>query len=248
MKKRTLRIIALTTVLIIGLFCASACSKKGENKNGDTEQKIENTTEVGTYKDVEYLAPIETTEQKREETTEKKPEPTPEKALKFTSFGNGTCMVSGIGTCVDLCIVIPERSPDGDIVTSIDDKAFYGNTNIKAVQIPSTVTNIGNMAFGGCSSLVYISVDKANKSFSDLDGILYSADLTTLIHYPAARGASNLELSAKLKKICDMAFYGCDTLRTIYYGGTLKDWGKIDIGEMNYGLFTASISCTDSGK
>jgi hypothetical protein len=41
-----------------------------------------------------------------------------------------------------------------------------------------------------------------------------------------------------------MAFYGCDTLEIIRYAGTLSDWGKIDIGDMNYGLFTASVACS----
>ena len=253
--KKTLRIIALAAALLLCLSSIVACSKKKNGENGSTEKKLENATEVGTYKDPEYLAPIETeeetekkTEKETEAVTEKKPDPTPEKSLKFTSFGNGTCSVSGIGTCEDSCVVIPERSPDGDIVTSIDEKAFFGNTDIKAFQIPSTLTSIGNMAFGGCTSLVYISVDKANKAFCDVDGILYSADKSTLIHYPASCGASSLTLSAKVRRISDMAFYDCDTLKTIYYGGTLQDWGKIDIGDMNYGLYTASISCADSGK
>ena len=40
----------------------------------------------------------------------------------------------------------------------------------------------------------------------------------------------------------------CEELKTIYYSGSLADWGRLDIGEMNYGLYTASISCSDSGK
>ena len=140
-------------------------------------------------------------------------------------------------------MVIPERSPDGDVVTYVEERAFYGNRQVKAFELPSTVTGIGDLAFADCPSLVYISVDKSNKEFIDKNGILYTKDLKELIVYPSACGASLLELSVSLERIADMAFYGCDTLESIHYEGTLSDWGKIRIGEMNYGLFTASVSC-----
>jgi hypothetical protein len=64
-----------------------------------------------------------------------------------------------------------------------------------------------------------------------------------LIAYPAACGATKLDLSKTVTRIADMAFYGCDTLQVIAYSGSLSDWSNIRIGEMNYGLFTASVSC-----
>lgn len=203
----------------------------------------------------------EETEAKTEKQTEKiteAPEPTetesetetdaPAESLDYVSFGNGTCTVSGIGSCSDVCIVIPERSPTGDVVTAISEKAFFENTAIKAVQVPSTVTEIGNLAFGGCTSLVYISVDSGNRAFCDVDGILFSLDKTELIAYPAASGASKLDISSNIEKIHDMAFFGCDKLELINYAGTLAEWGKIKIGDSNYGLYTASIYCSDYKK
>ena len=44
-------------------------------------------------------------------------EPKYSEGLKFTSNGDGTCSVSGIGTCTDTEIVIPPVSPMGDAVT-----------------------------------------------------------------------------------------------------------------------------------
>ena len=250
---------AFILMLVLCLACATSC---GNGQDVDNQAKHE---DQGEYDNLEHTTPTDSksdttqaptdaptealTEEATEEiTTEKKPEPVLEKSLKFTSYGDGTCSVSGIGTIADMCVVIPTRSPAGDVVTAIDDMAFYGNKQIKAVQIPSTISSVGQRAFGACSSLVYISVDTNNKVFCDVDGVLYSKDMSTLMHYPAASGASSLELSVKVKKISDMAFYNCDTLTAIYYGGTLEDWGKIDIGEMNYGLFTASISCKGNGK
>lgn len=45
-------------------------------------------------------------------------------------------------------------------VTKIADKAFYKNTKIKTVTIPSTVTEIGSKAFYGCRKLTKVTIPK----------------------------------------------------------------------------------------
>ena len=67
--------------------------------------------------------------------------------LEFTSNGDGTCYVSGIGNCVDVDISIPKVSPDGDIVTGIGNYAFDGYAGIESLDIPDTVTSIGEDIF-----------------------------------------------------------------------------------------------------
>ena len=77
--------------------------------------------------------------------------------LEFTSNGDGTCSVSGIGTCTDTEIVIPPVSPSGDTVTGIGEYAFWYDrwgidqdsalASITSVTIPDTVTDIGAWAF-----------------------------------------------------------------------------------------------------
>ncbi len=253
---------ALLTILVLAL-CAlilslSACAdKKNEGQESgtldekqhlaaseessaetvsETESETETVTLPQTEKEVE-------TEKETEAVTEKAPLEKVE-SLRYVSYGNGTCGVSGIGSCTDLFIVIPERSPDGEIVTAIEDRAFYGNRDIKAVEIPSTISSIGDRAFADCPSLVYISVDKNNKAFTDISGVLYTSDKSTLLLFPAAAGNSTIEISKNVTSIADMAFFGCRSLETIQYGGSISDWGKIKIGEQNYGLYTASLSCT----
>ena len=39
--------------------------------------------------------------------------------LAFRSNGDGTCAVSGLGTCTSAAILIPPASPTGDMVTEI---------------------------------------------------------------------------------------------------------------------------------
>lgn len=168
--------------------------------------------------------------------------------LTFTSNGNGTCTLTGLGACKDICIVVPATSPSGDKVTAIGAQAFYNCTTITVVQIPASVTQIGHLAFGGCTNLVYITVSTGNYSYKDIGGVLYTVDGKTLVHYPAGSGASSVSIPASVNKIEDMAFYGCKSLKTVRYGGTQDAWSRVAVGSMNYSLNAASVTCSDTGK
>lgn len=85
--------------------------------------------------------------------------------LEFYSFGDGTCRLSDIGTCMDNEVYIPKFSPAGDRVVSVGTMAFYNWAggddnldNVTGVHIPSGVTEIGDSAFGYCRALVNVSL------------------------------------------------------------------------------------------
>ena len=241
--------VSLICVTIICAYSISSANKANKSEQGTkpsktTEASTEAPTETDTLDIGDYLAGEEITTE--EETTTEAPTAPTVRELAFESNGNGTCTLVGIGNITDTCIVIPEKSSEGDVVTSIAANAFYGNTKINTVQIPSTVTSIGEKAFGGCTSIVYISVNSANTSFKDVEGVLYTKNGDTLIHYPAQKGNEVLSIPKSVTKISDMAFYNCASLRKISFGGSMSDWSRILIGEMNYGLYSASVICSDS--
>jgi hypothetical protein len=68
--------------------------------------------------------------------------------FEFTSNGDGTCYVSGIGTATRG--VIPRYSPAGDLVTAIGEGALM-SFDCTVVGIPDSVTRIGNNAFRNAS-------------------------------------------------------------------------------------------------
>lgn len=255
-KKKILTFSVASALIITATLCVYSISSKSKAKNTNepplTEK--EGTTAIITETETEQLTEVVTVEDylANEETTTAEPVTSEEsttqriRELQFESNGNGTCTLVGIGNVNDSCIVIPEKSSEGDVVTTIAANAFYSNTKITTVQIPSTVTSIGEKAFGGCTSLVYISVNNMNNSFCDVDGVLYSKSGDTLIHYPAKKGNEAISISKTVVKICDMAFYHCDSLRKISFSGSMSQWSKIIIGEMNYGLYSASVVCADS--
>lgn len=249
-------VVAITSTAVISV----AVTKRSQPKVNDEE----NGTQTGVLEGPEHLSPSETTEQleadsteqtseqsssqegttqettEAETTKEETTEPVP--SLEYESFGNGTCAVVGIGTYTDSYLTIPEKSPEGHIVIAISEKAFYGNSFIRAIEIPSTVSSIGDLAFAGCSQLVYLSVDDKNMMFTDVGGVLYNIDESMLICYPSASSSATLEISNSVTTICSMAFYGCENLKQINYSGSIEDWEKIEIREKNYGLYTAAMS------
>ena len=78
--------------------------------------------------------------------------------LAYTSNGDGTCYVSGIGNSRDLEINIPEKSPAGDTVVGIGEKAFAGCGKITSVTVPNGVTYVGDNAFEYCVSLGVVNL------------------------------------------------------------------------------------------
>ena len=162
--------------------------------------------------------------------------------LRFISNGDGTCVLAGIGSCRDACVVIPEYAPNGDRVTAVAAMALYQCTTVTMLQLPASVTDIGGLAFADCPNLVYVSVSAGNPNYRDVDGVLYTADESTLILYPAKRTGSVARIRSVTTKIEDMAFYSCVYLTRISYSGTAEQGEEIRIGFKNYSLSAAAKS------
>ena len=170
------------------------------------------------------------------------------KGLKYTSNGDGTCSVSGIGTCTDTDIIIPSVSPAGDSVTSINASAFYNNQSLTSVVIPDSVTSIGAQAFTRCLSLANIEVNDNNEYYKTVDGNLYSKDGKTLIQYAIGKGATsfvipdgvisieayafrystltNVTISDSATTIGEFAFSNSTSIATVIIGNNVTSIGN----------------------
>ncbi len=84
--------------------------------------------------------------------------------LEFTSNGDGSCYVSGIGECTDTDIIIPVRSPEGDIVTGIGKYAFYRCEAVESIALPESVTVVSANAFYDCTSLKSVTLPEGVES------------------------------------------------------------------------------------
>lgn len=160
--------------------------------------------------------------------------------LYFRSNGDGTCALAGMGSCTAACVLIPPQSPSGDTVTEILPYAF-ADSIVGAVELPTTVKSVSAASFAACTRLSYIRVASGNAALLESDGVLYSADGSTLIYCPAGRSSKNLTLHPALKRIAAGAFAECDALETVYFNGSTAAWHGIIVGGENDALYAASL-------
>ncbi len=161
--------------------------------------------------------------------------PTYSEGLAFTSNGDGTCYVSGFGSCADTDVVIPEISPEGWTVTGIGYGAFSDCLDITSVIMPDTVTEIGVGAFNCCLSMSYI----------------YIPDSVVTIKNSAFSGCSSLteiNLPSGITSIENDILMGCDSLtyiripENVTYIGQYSFWDSLGITTLELPISLKTIS------
>jgi hypothetical protein len=103
----------------------------------------------------------------------------------------------------------------GKSVTGIGKDAFPGYEGPASIEIPGSVTAIGEGAFSYNSNLKAILVSPENRQYQDRDGVLFTKDGRTLVLYPAGRGETAYTIPDSVTSIGDWAFHGCDSLKAI---------------------------------
>ncbi len=155
--------------------------------------------------------------------------------LEYLSFGDGTCTVKGIGTCQDKVLIIPEKSPSGDIVVSIYKAAFKENSDIVAVSFPNTLTTIGESAFSNCNlkEIVFPEsleiIDDYSFTFNQsLQSITFNNKLESIGMFAFAHtSVRTIELGSNLEVMSSHVFYNCQQLETISFGNGIKSLGVL---------------------
>lgn len=146
------------------------------------------------------------------------------------SEDGSTCMVTGIGTCADANVIIPEKI-DGATVTAIAKNAFENAASITGITFPSTLKTIGEYAFSGCTSLSSVIlpdgvVNLGYHTFADCSSL---TSVTIPVSVTAVRGG---------------AFDGCSSLSAVYYEGADKTtFAKITVAEKNDAFKSATVYC-----
>ena len=105
-------------------------------------------------------------------------------------------------------ITIP-KTLDGYTVTNLASKLFYGKSNITSVTISEGISYIGYQAFRGCT-------------VRSVDGVLFSKDGKTLIHYPCSRAGAVYHTQAQT--ICCTAFASSRNLKFLFLDSPATWW------------------------
>ena len=127
---------------------------------------------------------------------------------------DGTVTITDCDDSAQGAITIPSQI-DGKPVTSIGSGAFHGCSSLTSITIPNSVTIIGNIAFDWCKKLTQINVDKANTTYSSVNGVLFNKDKTELIRYPEGKADTSYAIPNGVTSIGDWAFQSCNSLTSI---------------------------------
>jgi len=114
-------------------------------------------------------------------------------------------------------VVIPAKVVWQDTeytVTSIGQYAL-SDSLIESVALPASVVEINSFAFNNAKKLVRITVCDDNPEYCDVDGVLFSKDMTELIRFPMHKAAEIYEVPASVTKIAANAFCDCEFVRRI---------------------------------
>ena len=78
-------------------------------------------------------------------------------------------------------------------------------SQVEEIGIPANITEIQPGAFAGLSNLGWIEADEANPAYVTVDGVLYTADGTVLLAFPAA-WTGTFQVPGSVKSFAEGAF------------------------------------------
>lgn len=162
-------------------------------------------------------------------------DPVPSEGLEYTLSNDGThYIVSGIGSCTDVDVVISDTY-EGLPVKEIGYSAFSGCRNILSVYIPENVIIIGESAFAGCEALskanipqsVLAIADFAFAACSNLKEITLPEGITAINSGTfQGCGFSCVTIPNSVKAIAQQAFFGCNSLTEVYIPANVTSIGS----------------------
>ena len=97
---------------------------------------------------------------------------------------------------------------------------------VEEIEIPANITNIQPGAFVGLSNLGWIEADAANPAYVTVDGVVYTADGTVLLAFPAA-WTGTFQVPESVKSFAESAFDGTNLECIDARSCTLEQAGSI---------------------
>lgn len=133
------------------------------------------------------------------------------------------CGLSGDKEVIkDGVLYFPEKGCSGIARGALSDLG----SAVEEIEIPANITNIQSGAFVGLSNLGWIEADAANPAYVTVDGVLYTADGTVLLAFPAA-WTGTFQVPESVKSFAESAFDGTNLECIDARSCTLEQAGSI---------------------
>lgn len=142
-----------------------------------------------------------------------------------------------------------------DTLRSIGAYAFSSCSKITEIEIPASVTEIGGGAFADCYSLSTIILPETVRVIGDIafsgtgiESFILPKVRTeiTSSDYARCKKMTEFYMHSGVTKIEDGAFYQSDSLKTIYFDGTVAEWDAIEKMNIWYRCTSGiTVKCTD---
>ena len=135
----------------------------------------------------------------------------------------------------------------GSELTTIDSFAFQNCAALTEITFPAGVVSFNPInTFDGCYSLTDIHVAEGNTTYKSVDGVLYTADGTTLVLYPAGKTAESFTTPAGVTTIEVQAFLSCSVLNEVTIPASVTSIGYNAFDDHN--LETVNAPCNWDGS
>lgn len=133
------------------------------------------------------------------------------------------CGLSGDKEVIkDGVLYFPEKGCSGIARGALSDLG----SAVEEIEIPANITNIQPGAFVGLSNLGWIEADAANPAYVTVDGVLYTADGTVLLVFPAV-WTGTFQVPESVKSFAESAFDGTNLECIDARSCTLEQAGSI---------------------
>ncbi len=141
-------------------------------------------------------------------------------SLECVSFAEG-CKLSRIDNdAFAYCESLVELDIPATL-SRIGENAFR-RTALEGVTLPAAISYLGGGAFAECAQLKGIEIDDGNTFYISLDGVVYNADQTSIVAYPSGKEQSEYALPSTITSIGEAAFCGAEKLKMIYLPSSLS--------------------------